>query len=125
MPLSDSLTERGKRMSERVFRRWQGRTPADLADPEYQRLMANFVPNGMSSREVVSQAIRELIAVGCLTALSRPDELRAPIRAALRLNPPEQVNEAILQAGVYGGFPATMSALRIFADVQNRVPRPG
>ena len=125
MPLSDYLTERGKRMSELVFGRWQGRTPADVADPEYQQLMADFVANGMYSREVVSQATRELIAVGCLTALYRPDELRAHIRAALRLNPPEQVKEAILQAGVYGGFPATMSALRIFADVQNRVPRPG
>jgi alkylhydroperoxidase/carboxymuconolactone decarboxylase family protein YurZ len=29
------------------------------------------------------------------------------------------VREAILQAGVYGGFPSTMSALGILAEVMN------
>ena len=125
MLLSDYLTDRGKRMFALAFGRQQGRAPADVADSEYQRLMANFVTNGLDSREVVSQGTRERIAVACLTALYRPDELRAHIGTALRLHPPEQVKKAIVQAGVDGGFPATMSALRNFVDVQNRVRRPG
>ncbi|HEX2174235.1 MAG TPA: carboxymuconolactone decarboxylase family protein, partial [Dehalococcoidia bacterium] len=68
-------------------------------------------------REVVDPKVRQLIAVGCLTALYRPDQLRSHIGAGLRLASPDEVREAILQAGVYGGFPATMSALKILAEV--------
>ena len=117
MALADFLTERGKKMCEQVFGAWQRPSSADNGDPEYQQLVANFVHNGMYSREVLPQATRELLAVACLTALYRPEELRSHIRAALRLAPPEQVREAIQQAGVYGGFPAAMNGLRIFAEL--------
>ena len=122
MAVSDYLTERGKQMSERVFGAWRRPSPADQGDPEYQQLVANFIHNGMYSREVLPQETRELLAVACLTALYRPEELRSHIRHALRLNPPEKVKEAIQQAGVYGGFPSTMSALRIFAEVAAEKP---
>lgn len=126
MAVSDFLTDRGKRTCERLFGRWQRPSPADQGDEEYQQLVATFVHNGMYSREVVDPAVRQLIAIGCLTALYRPDELRTHIRAGLQLSPPEHVREAILQAGVYGGFPSTMAALRIFAEVRQEEPgRPG
>lgn len=118
MSVSDYLTERGKKTCERLFGRWQRTIPADQCDPEYQQLVANFVHNGMYSREVVAPETRQLLAVACLTALYRPDELRTHIRAALRLSPVEEVREAILQAGVYGGFPVAMAGLRILAEVQ-------
>ena len=117
MAVSDYLTERGKKTRELLFGSWRRSSPADRADPEYQQLFADFVYGGMYSREVVPQKVRELLAVACLTALYRPDELRSHIRAALRLASPEEVREAIQQAGVYGGFPATMTGLRIFTEV--------
>lgn len=117
MAIMDYLTERGKKTSERLFGFWQRPSPADQGDAEYQQLVADFVHNGMYSREVVPFKTRQLLAVACLTALYRPDELRTHIRAALRLAPPEEVREAIVQAGVYGGFPVAMAGLRILAEV--------
>ena len=118
MPVSNYLTERGKQTSERLFGESRRASAADQTDPEFQELVANFVMNGMYSREVISPKVRQLIAVACLTALYRPDQLRSHIRAALRLAEPAEVQEAILQATVYGGFPASMTALRIFAEVR-------
>lgn len=118
MATSDYLTERGKKTSERLFGTWQRESAADQTDPEFQQLLVNFVQNGMYSREVVSPKVRQLIAVACLTVLYRPDQLRSHLRAALRLAEPAEVQEAILQATVYGGFPASMTALRIFNEVR-------
>jgi alkylhydroperoxidase/carboxymuconolactone decarboxylase family protein YurZ len=73
--------------------------------------------NNRYTREVFSQATRELLAVACLTALYRTEELSGHIRYALRLNPPQQVMEAILQAGVYVGFPCTLNGLRIYSEI--------
>ena len=123
MAFTDYLNDRGKATSEALWGTWQRPSATDQADPEYQELVANFVHNGMYSREVVDRKTRQLIAVGCLTALYRPDQLRSHIRAGLRLASPEEVREAILQAGVYGGFPSTMSALGILAEVMNE-PKP-
>lgn len=118
MPVSDYLTDRGKKTSERLFGTWERASAADQTDAEFQKLNADFVLNGMYSREVISPKVRQLLAVACLTALYRPDQLRGHIRAALRLAEPEEVREAILQATVYGGFPAAMSALNILAEVR-------
>lgn len=117
MAIVDYLTERGKRTCERLWGTWQRPSPTDKADTEYQQLVANFVHNGMYSREVVDPKIRQLIAVACLTAVYRPDQLRSHIRAGLRLAKPEEVREAILQAGVYAGFPSTMAGLGILEEV--------
>ncbi|HEX2170934.1 MAG TPA: carboxymuconolactone decarboxylase family protein [Dehalococcoidia bacterium] len=117
MGLIDFLSERGKRTRELLTGDAGRPSPVDLTDPDYQQLFADFIYGGMYSREVVPQRVRELIAVGCLTALYRPDELRSHIRMALRLTAPEEVREAILQAGVYGGFPSTMAGLRILGEV--------
>lgn len=122
MAISDYLTERGKKTRELLSGVWNRPSPADRADAEYQKLFADFISGGMYSREVVPQKTRELMAVACLTALYRPDELRGHIRMALRLAPPEEVREAIQQAGVYGGFPAARNGLRIFNEV---VPEKG
>jgi 4-carboxymuconolactone decarboxylase len=121
MALNDFLTDRGRRFAKERRSRFEP-GPVDHCDEGYQKLVADFVLNGMYARDVFPQATRELIAVACLTALYRPDLLRSHVVTALSLNSEEQVREAILQAGVYGGFPCVISALRIFGEAISDAP---
>ena len=86
-------------------------------DESWARLSADWVMNGMYSRDVLASGVRELCAVAALTALASHDELRDHIRMALRVNRAEQVREAILQMAVYAGMPAALSGARIFDKV--------
>jgi 4-carboxymuconolactone decarboxylase len=116
VPTSDFLTERGLEYArERGLP--LGASIVDQCDPGYQELFANFVQNGMYTRDVFTQPTRELVAVACLTALYRTEELRRHVAYALRLSPVEEVREAILQAGVYSGFPCAMNGLAVLAEV--------
>jgi 4-carboxymuconolactone decarboxylase len=116
MAVADYLNDHG-----REFAKERGSNLAsivvDQCDPEYQQLFANYIQNGMYARSVFPQATRELIAVACLTMLNHPAELATHIRYALRLSSREEVMEAILQAGVYGGIPATVAGLTVYSEV--------
>jgi 4-carboxymuconolactone decarboxylase len=124
MAVADYLNERGKKFAEE-----RGSNLASLVvdqcDPEYQQLFANYVQNGMYARSVFPQATRELIAVACLTVLNYPAELKTHIKYGLRLSSHEEVMEAILQAGVYGGIPATVAALSAFKEVASELDSSG
>ena len=120
----DYLTERGKQAAIEMFgpggdtfmernnRRW-----ADKVDPDWARIMNEFIINGCYSRNILPTDVRELCAVAALTVLARTDELTAHIRIALRSNPPEKVREVLLQMSVYGGMPVALDALRVFDRV--------
>jgi 4-carboxymuconolactone decarboxylase len=59
-----------------------------------------------------------LITVAALTVLSRIDELRLHIQAALNVGcKPGEIAEVIFQTAVYGGVPATNSALKVLKSV--------
>jgi 4-carboxymuconolactone decarboxylase len=102
----------GDAFMERNNRRW-----AERVDPDWARIMNEFIINGMYSRNVLPTDVRELCAVAALTVLARTDELKAHIRIALRSNPPDKVREVLLQMSVYGGMPVALDALRIFEQV--------
>ena len=120
----DYLTERGKQAAIEMFgpggdtfmernnRRW-----AEKIDPDWARIMNEFIINGCYSRNILPTDVRELCAVAALTVLARTDELTAHIRIALRSNPPEKVREVLLQMSVYGGMPVALDALRVFDRV--------
>jgi 4-carboxymuconolactone decarboxylase len=120
----DYLSERGRQAAVEMFgpggdafmernnRRW-----AERVDPDWARIMNEFIINGCYSRNILPTDVRELCAVAALTVLARSDELTAHIRIALRSNPPEKVREVLLQMAVYGGMPVALDALRIFDRV--------
>jgi len=77
-----------------------------------------FFTGVLYSREVLSQKQRELCAVGALTALHRPNEVRAHIHAALNVGATRQeVGEVIFQMVTYGGMPVVVDALEVYAQV--------
>ena len=56
--------------------------------------------------------------MACLTVLSRPDELKLHIRAALNVGcTPAEIAEVIFQTIVYGGVPAANQALKVLKAV--------
>jgi 4-carboxymuconolactone decarboxylase len=59
-----------------------------------------------------------LVTVAALTVLSRLDELRLHIQAALNVGcKPNEIAEVIFQTAIYGGMPATNSALKTLQSV--------
>ena len=87
-------------------------------DKDLARELSMFFTGKLYSREVITQAQRELCAVASLTVLHRPHELRAHIHAALNVGATrQQVAEVIFQQVTYGGMPVVVDALDVFKGV--------
>jgi 4-carboxymuconolactone decarboxylase len=87
-------------------------------DKGLARDLSMFFTGTLYSREVISQAQRELCAVASLTVLHRTNELRAHIHAALNVGATrQQVAEVIFQQVTYGGMPVVVEALDVYARV--------
>ena len=70
------------------------------------------------SRPGLSRAQRSLSTISVLTALCRPDELRAHIRMGLDNGLTErEICETIMQCAIYAGFPAAVRAMEVAKGV--------
>ena len=97
---------------ERPFELWQS------FDPEMARDLSLFITGQMYAREKIPHTTRQLITVAALTVLSRLDELKLHIQAALNVGcSPQEIAEVIFQTAIYGGVPATNSALKTLRSV--------
>ena len=82
------LRERTKRTARKLFHSLKGGTGFETwkkFDKDLARELSMFFTGKLYSREVITQAQRELCAVASLTVLHRPHELRAHIHAALNV----------------------------------------
>ena len=87
-------------------------------DPELARHISMFYTGRLYAREVISQKQRELCAVASLTVLDKPNELRAHVRAAMKVGATKQeVAEVIFQQCTYGGVPIMVEGLRVLKGV--------
>ena len=115
------LRERTKRTAQKLFHSLKGGTGFETwkkFDKELARELSMFFTGTLYSREVISQAQRELCAVASLTVLHRPHELRAHVHAALNVGATrQQVAEVIFQQVTYGGMPVVVDALDVFKTV--------
>ena len=115
------LRERTKRTAQKLFHSLKGGTGFETwkkFDKQLARELSMFFTGKLYSREVISQAQRELCAVASLTVLHRPHELRAHIHAALNVGATrQQIAEEIFQQVTYGGMPVVVDALDVFKTV--------
>jgi 4-carboxymuconolactone decarboxylase len=115
------LRERTKRTAQKLFHSLKGGTGFETwkkFDKDLARELSMFFTGKLYSREVITQAQRELCAVASLTVLHRPHELRAHIHAALNVGATRQeVAEVIFQQVTYGGMPVVVDALEVFKAV--------
>jgi 4-carboxymuconolactone decarboxylase len=121
MNIDLELRERTKRTAEKLFHSLKGGTGFETwkkFDKDLARELSMFFTGKLYSREVITQAQREMCAVASLTVLHRPHELRAHIHAALNVGATRQeVAEVIFQQVTYGGMPVVVDALDVFKGV--------
>jgi 4-carboxymuconolactone decarboxylase len=119
--LNKDIVEKTQKTAELYFKYVKGERPFDLwraFDKDLARDLSLFITGQMYAREKVPHTTRQLITVAALTVLSRIDELRLHIQAALNVGcKPEEIAEVIFQTAIYGGVPATNAALKTLKSV--------
>ncbi len=99
-----------------------------LGDAHVDKSMANADPFTLPMQEMITKycwgdvwnrpqiplKTRSLINIGMLTAMSQSHELSVHVKGAVNNGcTPEEIREVVLQATIYAGAPAGLSALRI------------
>ena len=91
---------------------------ADEFMAPFQRLVTEYCWGDVWTRDDLPRPTRSLLNIAMLTALNRPDELRLHVRGALNNGcTPEEIRGVLLQAAIYCGIPAALSAFKIARDV--------
>ena len=113
--------EKTKKTAELYFKGVKGERPYDLwkaFDKNLAKDLSLFVTGQVYAREKIPHKTRQLITIASLTVLSRLEELKMHIQAALNVGcTPDEISEVIFQTFVYGGMPATNSALKTLKSV--------
>jgi len=119
--LDKDLIEKTKRTAELYFKGVEGERPFELwraFDKDLAKDLSLFITGSMYAREKIPHQTRQLVTIAALTVLSRPEELKLHIEAALNVGcAPGDIAETIFQTLVYGGVPTANSALKILRDV--------
>ena len=81
---------------------------------DFQNVVTAFAWGGVWTRDGLSLRDRSLITVAVLTALHRADELKLHFRGALQNGLTKaELEELMVQVGVYAGFPAAVAGNRV------------
>lgn len=119
--MSKEIVEKTKQTAELYFKDVRDERPFDLwkaFDRDLAKDLSLFITGQMYAREKIPHPTRQLVTVACLTVLSRLDELKLHIQAALNVGcTPEEIAEVIFQTMVYGGVPAANQALKTLRAV--------
>ena len=119
--MSNPLTEKTQKTAALYFKDVGDEKPYELwraFDKELARDMSLFITGQMYSREKIPHKTRQLVTISALTVLSRLDELRLHIQAALNVGcTPEEIAEVIFQTLVYGGVPTANAGLKTLKSV--------
>jgi 4-carboxymuconolactone decarboxylase len=119
--LSNPLAEKTQKTAALYFKDVRDEKPYELwraFDKDLARDMSLFITGQMYAREKIPHKTRQLVTVSALTVLSRLDELRLHIQAALNVGcTPEEIAEVIFQTLVYGGVPAANAGLKTLKSV--------
>ena len=119
--MHDDVVEKTKKTASLYFEGVKDEGPYALwkaFDPNLARDLSLFITGRMYAREKLPHPTRQLVTVAALTVLSRPEELKLHIHAALNVGcTPGQIAETIFQTFIYGGMPATNTALKTLRAV--------
>ena len=119
--MDDNTIEKTKRTAALYFKGVDEEKPFDLwraFDKELAKDLSLFITGKMYARERIPHTTRQLITIATLTVLSRLDELKLHIQAALNVGcSPREIAEAIFQTFTYGGIPTVNAALKVLRTV--------
>jgi 4-carboxymuconolactone decarboxylase len=96
----------------------------DIASDRFGSAMTgvamDFVFGNVWGREGLDHRSRSLVTLGVLIALRQPDELKNHVRIALTNGlSASELEEVMIQAAAYAGFPAAHVAAHATVDVLN------
>jgi len=119
--LDKDIIEKTKKTAQLYFSDVADDRPFDLwrsFDKDLAKDLSIFITGQMYAREKIPHQMRQLITVAALTVLCRLDELKLHIQAALNVGcKAQEIAEVIFQTAIYGGMPATNSALKTLKGV--------
>jgi 4-carboxymuconolactone decarboxylase len=119
--LDKDIVDKTKKTAELYFKGVKGERPFDLwraFDKDLAKDLSLFITGQMYAREKIPHQTRQLVTVAALTVLSRLEELRLHIQAALNVGcAPEEIAEVIFQTAIYGGMPASNQGLKTLKSV--------
>ena len=119
--MSDDIVQKTQQTGALYFKGVEGEKPFELwraFDKELGKELSLFITGKLYAREKISHPVRQLVTVAVLTVLSRPEELKLHIQAALNVGcTPQQIAETIFQTFTYGGIPTVNSALKVLRAV--------
>ena len=119
--MSKEVVEKTKKTAALYFKDVQDEKPYELwkaFDKDLAKDLSLFITGQMYAREKIPHKTRQLVTVAALTVLSRGEELKLHIQAAINVGcSPEEIAEVIFQTAVYGGVPATNAALKVLRAV--------
>ena len=119
--MSKDVVEKTKKTAALYFKDVQDEKPFELwkaFDKDLAKNLSLFITGQMYAREKIPHKTRQLVTVAALTVLSRGEELKLHIQAAINVGcSPEDIAEVIFQTAVYGGIPATNAALKVLRSV--------
>jgi len=129
MDKNDPLYERGlatrkQIMGEEAVARSQQRlTPFT---EEWMGFVTRYAFGEVWSRPGLPHKTRSMLTIAMLTALGRHDELAVHIRATRQTGVSrEEVQEILMQAAIYAGVPAAMSAFQRAQQVYAEIDKEG
>ena len=99
---------------------------ADSFNRDFQELVTEYCWGAGWGRTALSRRDRSLMNLGMLSALNRPDEFALHVRAALRNGVTrDDLEDALIQVGIYCGIPAGVEAFRIASRVLQQLEEKG
>jgi 4-carboxymuconolactone decarboxylase len=89
---------------------------------EFQELITRYAWGEIWTRPGLPQDTRRFLVLGITAGMSRWEEFRLHLRAALQGGiPPEQIKEVLLQIAVYAGVPAANTGFHIAREVMTEL----
>ncbi len=91
--------------------------PKEIAD-DWNQFSVSTVMGDVWGREGLATKDRAMITIGVLTAMAKPEQLKAYIVGGLNLGlSREEICEIILHTSVYAGFPAAIQGFGAVKEV--------
>jgi len=119
--LDNDVAEKTKKTAGLYFKDIKDERPFELwrsFDKDLAKDLSLFITGRMYAREKIPHKTRQLITVATLTVLSRLDELKLHIQAALNVGcTREEIAETIFQTFTYAGIPTVNAALKTLRSV--------
>ena len=111
--------ERGLQIRREIFQAQnQALSTSDDFDQPLQDLITQYCFGEIWASPILERKTRSLVTLAMLSALNRPNQIRAHVRGALNNGvTKDELKELFLQVAIYCGVPAGVDSFRVAKEV--------